>query len=600
LPGINPPASTVKARAYASPTVVLLAMDWPDGSKFDDFLGFAILRSPGFAPGEKEAYLRNKIGFDPPTAKSQPLPSNLAPFQKFFWWDSGINTADRGQTFRYTITPVRGTGGHDLHLQHQDEATVTVNIPTIERDGIYTWFNRAVVSSQSFANQFPDPQKKLDQAMQWLANGLEDAIPEILKGATEVAGAIYHLTDNEWVMPELTKFGGALSIVYEDRPDDRTDRPAIDILKRSRQRFVGKPRSKTNIMHDKFLVDVRSGRVLTGSANFTPEGLTSQANLLHIFNSPALAKLYQDRQALIAGDPPIPQTAKGAAWSKPIRVGKASVRVFFSPEPTGQRTSIDTVVKAVQNAKSSVVFCMFDPTDPPLLEALLAAGDKGKLLYGMLNSISDPSKAKPKKAATAHAGEAPLAPSAATKIKVTLFNRSRKDKKVLAYSYFMRTNAPAGFLPELSTVDMTTKSTLVPAKTAKGQKSHVPPAVHIHHKFIVIDGESTHPTIYTGSANLSENSTHKNDENLLEITGSPELAQTYFAEFMRLYQHYRARALWNMSHPLNKGGTKTTARTPSVDGKLAKTFTLRTKRDEWVRDAYKGGTQAYLERTRLV
>ena len=33
-----------------------LAMDWADGAKFKDFLGFAILRSPGFHLGEKDGY----------------------------------------------------------------------------------------------------------------------------------------------------------------------------------------------------------------------------------------------------------------------------------------------------------------------------------------------------------------------------------------------------------------------------------------------------------------------------------------------------------------------------------------------------------------
>jgi len=62
-------------------------------------------------------------------------------------------------------------------------------------------------------------------------------------------------------------------------------------------------------------------------------------------------------------------------------------------------------------------------------------------------------------------GEPPRAPSAATQIKVTLFNRSRKDKLVLPYSYFRPATAPAGFLPELSSVDFSSKSTLPPAKS---------------------------------------------------------------------------------------------------------------------------------------
>jgi len=115
----------------------------------------------------------------------------------------------------------------------------------------------------------------------------------------------------------------------------------------------------------------------------------------------------------------------------------------------------------------------------------------------------------------------------------------------------------------------------------------------------LIDGETDKPTIYTGSANLSENSTHKNDENLLAIKGSADLAQTYLAEFMRLYQHYRARALWNISHPLAKGGHATRPISPAGRRKLEKTFVLKRRRDEWVKSAYKRGTAAYRERTAL-
>jgi hypothetical protein len=43
-------------------------MDWPGGADRPDFLGFAILRAPGFAKGEKDAWLTNKIGFAPPAS----------------------------------------------------------------------------------------------------------------------------------------------------------------------------------------------------------------------------------------------------------------------------------------------------------------------------------------------------------------------------------------------------------------------------------------------------------------------------------------------------------------------------------------------------
>jgi phosphatidylserine/phosphatidylglycerophosphate/cardiolipin synthase-like enzyme len=257
------------------------------------------------------------------------------------------------------------------------------------------------------------------------------------------------------------------------------------------------------------------------------------------------------------------------------------------------RVSIDTVVKAIEDAEKSVIFCMFEPTDPNLLNALMATSDDGKLLYGLLNSISDPSK---KADNLSDSGEAPRKPSPATEIQVKLFNRSRKDKKILAYSYFASGDTPAGFLPELSSVDFSVRSILPPAQA--GSKKHFVPAVHIHHKFIVIDAETQSPTIYTGSANLSKNSTNHNDENLLEIKGNPELAQTYFAEFMRLYEHYRARALWNIAHPSTKGkGGKSPP--PEQNPRLVRTFTLKKKRDDWVKGAYQSGTPEFVARTTL-
>ncbi len=71
-------ADTVVARAYTSPTLVLIAMDWPGGSQRPNFLGFAIRRAPGYAKGEKDGYLTNKIGFSALSKDAQPLPSNLA------------------------------------------------------------------------------------------------------------------------------------------------------------------------------------------------------------------------------------------------------------------------------------------------------------------------------------------------------------------------------------------------------------------------------------------------------------------------------------------------------------------------------------------
>src|SRR5262245_59623470 len=97
----------VVVKSYVSPTLVLLAFDWPVGGSREDFLGFAIERTPG-VDGASSSWLPNRIGFDGPKPDQSDIPSNEAPIQKFYWWDARIDTKDRGNTFTYSVTPVTG------------------------------------------------------------------------------------------------------------------------------------------------------------------------------------------------------------------------------------------------------------------------------------------------------------------------------------------------------------------------------------------------------------------------------------------------------------------------------------------------------------
>jgi phosphatidylserine/phosphatidylglycerophosphate/cardiolipin synthase-like enzyme len=348
-------------------------------------------------------------------------------------------------------------------------------------------------------------------------------------------------------------------------------------------------------MHDKFLVRYEGetpSAVLMGSANFTPEGLTCQANVVHTFESPDLAALYAARQEYLANNPTLPATREACTgWSRPVRVGGASIRAFFPPETA--RQSIDEVVKAVKHARSSVIFCLFSPTDKALLEALLAVGDDQKLMFGLLNSIQEPGRKKKGKVTEAQQEDQAQHPSPAAQVQAEVFHRSREDKKVVSYDLFGAKTAPRGWLPEFSTIDTSSYSTLKKAVQGAGAGTRQPPAVHIHHKFIVVDAESSNPVIFTGSANMSNNSVANNDENLLEIRDAPALAQAYFAEFMRLYEHYRARALWDWTHTTSSSSRKAGAKAE------ADTFVLKTSRDQWVKGAYREGTNEYFIRREL-
>ena len=507
-------------KSYTSPTLVLLAYDWPAGDDHQDFLGFAINRTPGF-DGAESSWLPNRIGFNGPKPDQSDFPSNEAPIQKFYWWDARIDTKDRGHSFTYRVVPVTGKPS-SLNLLDAQAAEIVVEVPEVEEQGITSHFNRAVVSSQAFSKQFPNISTPAQQkaARAWLANGMELAVPQFLDRAAgkDIEGAIYHLTDDIWIIPSFLNYGGAISLAYNHTSKDHTSDAAIKQLEDAgRPANLFAPRTHASIMHNKFLVRVGAAdhaeAVLAGSANFTSEGLSAQANVLHAFESPQLAKLYLDRKRLLDSDPSLSATQKDEeGWSDELKVGDATIRVFFPPEGKATRVSIDTIVAAVKAAKHSVLLCAFDPTDMDLLNAVFAASDANLMMLALVNRVpSGQPKGDPSRGDVA--------------AKIAILDRAEKSDEIVGFGAFNAGATPTDFAPE---------RVLWPGENPKIM-------VRVHHKFVVIDAEGENPIVFTGSANFSGNSLHSNDENLLEITQCPRIAGMYMAEFLRLYEHYRAR-----------------------------------------------------------
>jgi phosphatidylserine/phosphatidylglycerophosphate/cardiolipin synthase-like enzyme len=133
-----------------------------------------------------------------------------------------------------------------------------------------------VVSSQAFSKQFPDLKTPAQQkaARAWLGNGMEQAVPRFLDRAAgkDVEGAIYHLTDDIWIIPSFLNYGGAVSLAYNHTSKDHTSDAAI-------KKIVVR-------VHHKFVVIDAEGEspvVFTGSANFSGNSLRSNdENLLEI------------------------------------------------------------------------------------------------------------------------------------------------------------------------------------------------------------------------------------------------------------------------------------------------------------------------------
>ena len=588
----------IVAKAYCAPSIVLLAMDWLDGERHQDFLGFAIRRSPGFQDNQTGRFaphnwLPNRLGFNGPSTAGQPdLPSDQAPIQKFMWWDARVDGLRPGAKLSYEIYPVRGNA-QDHNLIRLDGTEVEVTLPEHIEFGIGTWFNRAVMSSQAFSRILnaiglsKDEEPSLEEALKlrtWLANGMERPLPDFIAHASSIVGAIYHLTDSVWVIPALkaAMTQSAIGLIYDAKvekdkatgaPKPNPNEGAVRTLHDVRF-FL---RNKTTIMHNKFLVagehllsvaEAKPAQLTCGSANYTTEGLTTQANLVHTFDSPELAELYLKRFQLLKENPSKASTAKETGWSRTISVGDAGVRVLFSPEPGRPRKSdsisIETIVEAIHAARSSVIFCLFTPTDEKLRQACFAVGDAGKMMFGLVNRVA---RGEPDTNPSA-SGTIPADQLAALEI----YHRSKDKKDVIGAEFFHASAVPRGFDPEIN---------IFPGKKPPGY-----PPVIIHHKFIVIDAETESPIVYTGSANMSGNSVFNNDENLLEIKGSSRLARIYLAEFLRLYEHYRARARFIAFQ--------------QSDGTVA-AFGLALRKDRtWADKHYTPGTPEYKARLRML
>jgi hypothetical protein len=82
---------------------------------------------------------------------------------------------------------------------------------------------------------------------------MEQAVPRFLDraGGKDVEGAIYHLTDETWIIPALSNYGGAVSLAYNQTRNDHTSDGAVaKVIKAGRPDSAFVARTHANIMHN--------------------------------------------------------------------------------------------------------------------------------------------------------------------------------------------------------------------------------------------------------------------------------------------------------------------------------------------------------------
>ena len=503
--------------AVSGKHAVTLVMRWP-AEELTGLLGFAIRRTDN---RRRTSWLKTVLRFPgEPVTPGKLEDSAVAPIQSMAWTDYNLTEdktspgLDAGTRYVYEVIPVRGQPGA---LELEEAAAVRVAIATEpERDHgplePEVHFNRGLSDMQEYERLFGEGHEPAGDraALDWLARDLDTVILDYIAEVKDDPSlrmdvAAYHL-DSQPVIDALAALGNRLRISLdwgdeEDTTPENTGPNGPAYLKLVAAGATVHQRRKVAISHNKYMLQKRKDgtpiAVLTGSTNFTDGGIASQSNQSVIVRNPDLAKAYLADFELVLKDD---NSGLHELNKKLVAVGP-TFELSFSPHATGDRPDLDRLTALAKAARSSRLFMCFRMTDPALIEAML---DPSVARFGVCDRV--------------YTGKSDASGDR------LLYNAAfEADPGVVAC------NSPLDDEPDES------------ALLRELKRSGYDPIVH--HKILLLDWDQPDCVVVTGSANYSTNSTAHNDENSLIVHGDQRLAEEYFVEMARLFNHWRPRWL---------------------------------------------------------
>jgi phosphatidylserine/phosphatidylglycerophosphate/cardiolipin synthase-like enzyme len=509
-------AGALRARAISGSYVVILAWDTIDGKPptRTDFLGFAIERSElDVADRVVEKYwlrgikrFRDKDKGLPP---GTPVSTADHPIQTFQWGDYTVHAATK---YRYRIVPVYGT---PKQIQLGDADAVTVEVITEPvgspesagqtRHDVF--FNRGVIGSQAYAREFgnaaPDPDRPASREMKWLSRGLYEALMRFIGLAGDGFGlraAFYefHYQPVANACAAAIQAGADVKIVFDAESPYKAENLATIGRAGLKEHDAVIPRTVTEgIRHNKFIVLLKGEEPLavwTGSTNISPGGIFGHSNVGHVVWDPDVARRYLDYWELLARNLTPTKLRGPNRTATPTPSGKTpenSVVAFFSPrDDKDSTTTLQWYADRMKEAKEIVCLTVAFNLDEVFQRVI--AQDNDVLRY----IVKDDDLGT---------GEV-----------------IGQDRDVLfAAGGYLGQGALENFLKERDN----------PLNSNN----------YIHTKFLLVDPLGDDPLVVTGSANFSRPSQRINDENMLVIRGDTRVADIYFGEYMRIFDHHYAR-----------------------------------------------------------
>ena len=548
----------MKAVAFSNNDMAVAA--WTFGGRVPGCLGFAIYRTdvkagvetclPALATFPNQDPTKNRTTADDPV-------------QKFFWKDV---FAKRGGSYRYRIVPMSGSPGA---LTPMAVGSLTTNVVQLTPDhGVLSaYFNRGILATQATARalhsdgdlesmktellrRIADPK---DQLRLDLAGDMIEALTALPNEAHEQNGelwcALYEFEDTQLIQ-SLEQVAGRAHVILSNMPGKVGEVKTTDTYAAEREAAKQAGVDVTDRMmpgghigHNKFTVLDLAGpaAVQFGSTNWTDRALCAQSNNTIVARSPLMAtafKAYWDRLKTDTetggghGKQAVPlRTADGdGPISLTLEDGSADVDIWFSPNtprarPTQHQNEarppdLDEVFKLIAGAKQAILFVVFEPGEPSIIDAVGAAQKANPALF--VRGTVTVSKAA-EDFAIAIKGDAPGSGS-----------RKTSDSGQMV---------PADYrvIPATGIKD--------PVSVWEKELNSAGFAI-THSKYVVIDPFSDSCVVVTGSHNLGDQASYNNDENMVIIRGHRPIAEAYAANALDIYDHYAWR-WWLAKDPQN-------------------------------------------------
>ncbi|WP_088288522.1 phospholipase D-like domain-containing protein [Kineosporia sp. A_224] len=501
--------------AVAGTHAVLLGFDLVDPA---GCLGFGVRRTDHT---EDESYwlrgLKTFASLVPHPSPGMDFSLRDHPVQGFQWGDY---TAKPDHEYTYDVVAWRGAPGA---LEPLLQASVRVRTEP-EDDGTHgVWFNRGVAGSQAFAKRFghsmpPAGADESHPAFAWLSRGLAEAFLAFVGRASGpewgLRGAFYEFTWGTGLkaLAAASAAGADVALVVHGRDKDSdaavaagkdADRTAAD--NRAAVTAAGldgvvtwrTAPLRSALQHNKFLVLTHHGQpvsVWTGSTNLTPGALFGHLNVSHLVHDPAVAAQFVDYWALLADQ--ASTTAVARQWTETQNPVDPAL-----PPPDGV-----TAVLSPRGTKSPLLDWYARTFD--------AATDSAHITgaFGLHKVFRDV-----------------LARDRDVVRTVLLDKRPPRDTPVPATDPDVRTSW--GDYLQHATLEGWADEQLTGFNTW---------VKFVHTKVILVDPLTDSPTVFTGSANYSDNSTTDNEENTVVVRGAAarRVADIYLTEYQRLFMHF--------------------------------------------------------------